>query len=106
VDRSTGASLSQWVKDLDKIAKKADKDSIIIFGHSLNAGEETGTNENVKKFQDYLEKLLAFAQQEIKKGVSKEEFVKNTSIPGVTEWTGQGIGRTLTAAYEELTSKI
>jgi cyclase len=105
VDRSAGANISQWIKDLDKITKKADKNSIIIFGHSLNPGEETGTIEDVKKFQDYLGKVLSFADQEIKKGVSKEEFVKNTSIPGVTEWTGQGIERPLTAAYEELTSK-
>lgn len=105
VDRSAGANISQWIKDLDKITKKANKDSIIIFGHSLNAGEETGTIEEVKKFQDYLGKVLSFAEQEVKKGVSKEEFVKNTSIPGVTEWTGQGIERPLTAAYEELTSK-
>lgn len=105
VDRGAGANISQWIKDLDKITKKADKDSIIIFGHSLNAGEETGTTEDVKKFQDYLGKLLSFTEQEIKKGVSKEEFIKNTSIPGVTEWTGQGIERPLTAAYDELTSK-
>jgi len=105
IDRGAGANISQWIKDLDKITKKADKDSIIIFGHSLNAGEETGTTEDVKKFQDYLGKLLSFTEQEIKKGVSKEEFIKNTSIPGVTEWTGQGIERPLTAAYDELTSK-
>lgn len=105
VDRTAGANISQWIKDLDKITKKANKDSIIIFGHSLNPGEETGTVEDVKKFQDYLGKVLSFAEQEIKKGVSKEEFVKNTSIPGVTEWTGQGIERPLTAAYEELTLK-
>jgi len=105
VDRSTGANISQWIKDLDKVVKKADNDSIIIFGHSLNPGEETGTIENVKKFQDYLGKLLLFTEQEIKKGVSKEVFVKNTSIPGVTEWGEQGIERPLTAAYDELTSK-
>lgn len=105
VDRTAGANMSQWIKDLDKIITKADKDSIIIFGHSLNAGEETGTIEDLKKFQDYLGRVLMFAEQQIKKGVSKEEFIKNTSIPGVTEWTGDGIQRPLTAAYEELTSK-
>jgi cyclase len=104
VDRSAGASIYNWIKDLDKISKKANKDTIIIFGHSLNPGEETGSVEDVKKFQDYLSKLMDFAQAEIKKGVSKEDFIKNTAIPGVTEWTGQGIGRPLTAAYEEITS--
>jgi len=104
VDRSAGANMASWIKDLDKVIKKADKNTIIIFGHSLNPGEETGNKEDVKKFQDYLGKVLAFAESEIKKGVSKEDFIKNTSIPGVTEWTGQGIDRPLTAAYEELTA--
>ena len=57
-------------------------------------------------FQDYLGKVLAFAEKEIKAGKSKEEFIKNTSIPGVTEWPGHGIQRPLTAAYEELTQNI
>lgn len=105
VDRSAGANIANWIKDLDGILKMAGKDTIIIFGHSLNPGEETGTIEDVKKFQDYLGKVLSFAEAEIKKGVSKEEFIKHTSIPGVTEWTGQGIDRPLTAAYEELTEK-
>jgi cyclase len=105
VDRSAGASMSNWIKVLDKVIKKADKDTIIIFGHSLNPGEETGNIENLKKFQDYLGNVLAFADQEIKKGVSKADFIKNTSIPGVTEWTGDGIDRPLTAAYEELSQK-
>jgi cyclase len=103
VDRTAGANIANWIKDLDGILKMAGKDTIIIFGHSLNPGEETGTIEDVKKFQDYLGKVLSYAEAEIKKGVSKEEFIKNTSIPGVIEWTGQGIDRPLTAAYEELT---
>lgn len=104
VDRSTGASMNNWIKVLDQIMKKADKKTSFIFGHSLNAGEETGTAEDLKKFQDYLGKVLSFAEGEMKKGVSKEDFIKNTTIPGVTEWSGQGIERPLTAAYDELTA--
>jgi glyoxylase-like metal-dependent hydrolase (beta-lactamase superfamily II) len=104
VDRSAGANIGHWIKDLDQIIKKADKNTLFVFGHSLNAGEETGTAEDLKKFQDYLGKVLAFAEQEVKKGVTKEEFIKNTSIPGVSEWTGDGIERPLTAAYEEVTA--
>jgi glyoxylase-like metal-dependent hydrolase (beta-lactamase superfamily II) len=105
VDRSAGANIASWVKDLDKVIRKANKESLIIFGHSLNAGEEVGTIEDLKKFQDYLSKLLAFAASSIKSGMSKEEFIKSTAIPGVTEWSGQGIERPLTAAYEELSAK-
>ena len=102
VDRTTGANMQNWIKVLDKVRKKANKDTIFIFGHSLTPGEETGGLERIEKFQDYLGKVLKFAESEIKKGVSKEEFIKNTAIPGVTEWSGQGIERPLTAAYEEL----
>ena len=105
VDRSSGASISSWITVLDKIIKKTNKNTLFIFGHSLNPGAETGTAEDLKMFQDYLSKVLAFTEQEIKAGKSKEEFIKNTSVPGVTEWQGDGITRPLTAAYEELTAK-
>ena len=101
VDRAGGANMENWIKVLDKIIKKADKETIIIFGHSLNPGEETGTIEDLKKFQDYLGRVLVFAEQEIKKGVSRETFIANKSIPGETLWGGQGIERPLSAAYDE-----
>ena len=103
VDRSTGANMRNWITVLEKIQKKGSKDTLYIFGHSLNPGEETGSVERLKRFQNYLDNVLKFAESEIKRGVSKEEFIKNTAIPGVTEWGGQGIERPLTAAYEELT---
>lgn len=102
VDRSAGASIRSWIGDLEQIAKEADKSTIIIFGHSLNPGEETGSVEDIRKFHDYLTKLMDFAASEIKKGTAKEDFIKNTAIPGATEWSGPGIERPLTAAYDEL----
>lgn len=105
IDRSAGANIENWMKVLDKIIATGDKHTRYIFGHSLNAGEETGTAEDLKKFQDYLGKVLAFAEKEFARGVSKEEFLKNTSIPGVTEWSGSGIERPLTASYEEVSEK-
>ena len=104
VDRSAGANMRNWITVLDKVQKQGNKDTVYIFGHSLNPGEETGSVENLKKFQDYLNKVLQFAEAEIKRGVTKEEFIKHTAIPGVSEWSGQGIERPLTAAFEELTS--
>ncbi len=51
--------------------------------------------------QDYLKNLLAFVSSQIKAGKTKDEILKATSIPGVTEWQGDGIDRGLEAAYEE-----
>ena len=105
VDRTAGASMSNWIKVIDKIIKEGNKNTIYIFGHSGQPGKESGTVEDVKLFQDYMSKTLVFAEKEIKAGKSKEEFIKNTSIPGVTEFPADGIQRPLTAAYEELTEK-
>ena len=101
----SGANMENWIKVLDQIVKKGDNDTLYIFGHSLNPGEETDNAEDLVKLQDYLDKVLTFAEAEYKKGVSKEEFIKNTSIPGVTEWSGGGIERPLTAAYEEVAAR-
>jgi hypothetical protein len=54
--------------------------------------------------QNYLEKLLVFVKNEIKSGKSKDDILKVVSIPGAEEFQGQGIQRSLTAAYEELTA--
>ena len=105
VDRTAGASMANWIKVLDRIMKEGNKNTIYIFGHSSQPGKESGTVEDVKLFQDYMSKTLVFAEKEIKAGKSKEEFIKNTSIPGVTEFPADGIQRPLTAAYEELTEK-
>jgi cyclase len=105
VDRSSGANMRNWIQVLDKVIKETQKDTLFIFGHSLQPGAETGSAEDLKMFQDYLNKVLQFTEKEIKSGKSKEEFLQNKSIPGVTEWQGDGIEHPLTAAYEELSSK-
>jgi hypothetical protein len=48
---------------------------------------------------------LGYVSQEIKAGKSKEEILKTTAIPNAPEWKGDGIIRSLTAAYDELSSK-
>jgi len=56
----------------------------------------------VKAFRNYLHSLLTFVSGEIKNGKSKEEILKATAIPDATEWQGDGIQRSLTAAFDEL----
>lgn len=102
VDRSAGANVQSWIAGLDKTLKTFDNQTLFVFGHAFDPEKITGTKEDVKAFQDYLEKLLVFVGREIKAGKSKEEVVKATAVPGVTEWQGDGIARSLQAAYEEL----
>lgn len=106
VDRSAGASITSWIDVLNKTLNKFDNKTKYIFGHAAEGYEVTGNADDLKKFGDYLEAVLKFAETEIRAGKSKEEFLKNTSIPGVSEWKGDGISRPLQAAYEEITSKM
>lgn len=102
VDRATGANINSWIKVLDKIHHTFDNETIFVFGHAFDPEKITGSKEDINAFKDYLEKLLVFVDAEIKAGKSKEEILKSTAVPGVTEWKGDGIVRSLQAAYEEL----
>jgi cyclase len=105
IDRSAGANIKSWIDVLDKAVNKFDSNTIFIYGHAATGYEVTGKTDDLKKFGDYLGKLLQFTEGEIKAGKTKEEILKATSIPGADEWKGDGIERPLTAAYEELTAK-
>ncbi|GAB4091268.1 MBL fold metallo-hydrolase [Flaviaesturariibacter terrae] len=104
VDRNYGASVQHWVEVLERIDKQFDKDTLFIFGHSAEGFEVTGSRADVIAFRDYLQRVLEFTQQEIRAGRSKEEFVKNTAVPGVDAWKGSP-DRMLAAVWDELTAK-
>jgi cyclase len=101
IDRSAGASIKNWIVVLDKIQAQFDNDTLFVFGHAFDPEKITGNKTDIKAMQDYLKNLLAFVNSQIKAGKTKDEIMKATSIPGVTEWQGDGIDRGLQAAYEE-----
>ena len=105
VDRTAGASIRNWISILEKAEKKFSKKTLFVFGHAHESANITGSKEDLKLMKDFFEKLLAFTETEVKAGKSKEDFLKSTAIPGVTEWKGDGIQRPLGAAYDELTVK-
>jgi len=105
IDRSAGANISNWRTVLDKTVNTFDDDTVFVFGHAADPQKITGTKDDLRAFRNYLERLLSFAEAEFKAGRTKEEFIKNTAIPGETDWKGDGIARALTAAYEEVSSK-
>jgi hypothetical protein len=81
-----------------------DSKTIFVFGHAFDPEKITGNKDDIRAFKDYLEKLMVFVGTEIKAGKSKEDILKATVVPGVTEWQGDGIVRSLQAAYEEITT--
>jgi len=103
VDRSAGASVLHWSVALEKAQKKFDNDTLFVFGHAFDPQKVTGSMDDLKAMQNFMEKLESYVAGSIKAGKSKDEILKATSIPGITDWQGDGIQRGITAAYEELT---
>lgn len=104
IDRSAGANIQNWVQVMQKAQKTFDKDTLFVFGHAADPEKITGSVNDLAAFEDYLKKLLDFVDGQIKAGKSKEEIVKAKEIPGIS-WKNSGAERSITAAYEELTSK-
>lgn len=102
IDASAGASVTSWVKVLDKTLKTFDKNTLFVFGHAFDPEKVTGSLEEVRLFKDYLEKLLVYVGKEIKAGKTKEEIMLTKAIPGVTYMQGSGIERSLAPTYDEL----
>lgn len=103
IDRSAGASIKNWIQVIEKTRSTFDKDTLFIFGHAGDPEKVTGNLDDLAAFEDYLQKLLDFVGAEIKAGKTKEEIIKNKEIPGLS-WKANGADRSLTAAYDELTS--
>jgi glyoxylase-like metal-dependent hydrolase (beta-lactamase superfamily II) len=105
VDRSSGASIRNWIKVLDMTMITFPKSTTYVFGHAAEGYPVLGSKDDLLAFKNYLDALLMHVSKEIALGKSKEEIVKATGIPDAPEWKGDGITRPLTAAFEELTSK-
>ena len=102
IDTANGANIQSWIGVLDQISNKFDNDTLFIFGHSREPEKITGNKADVAAFKNYLQSLMSFVGAEIKAGKTKEDILKATAIPGAPEWQGDGIARSLNAAYAEL----
>jgi len=103
VDNSAGASAKHWAVALEKAQKQFNKDTLFVFGHAFDPEKVIGNMDDVKAMQNFMERLHDYVAGSIKAGKTKDEILQAKSIPGVTDWQGDGIERGITAAYEELT---
>jgi cyclase len=103
IDKSAGASISNWITVLDKTAAHADKETIFICGHCSEGYDIVINKSDIAAFQNYLAKLIDLGQKSIASGKTKEQVVaENKVIPGAEEWKGDGITRSIDAIYIEL----
>src|SRR5690606_18820534 len=102
IDKSAGANIQSWITILDQVVKLYDRDTPFIFGHSLDPEKVTGRQADLQAYQNYLERLLDFVAKGIKAGKTEADLLKMTYIPGADEWKGEGIERSIQAAWAEL----
>ncbi|MFD1314766.1 MBL fold metallo-hydrolase [Namhaeicola litoreus] len=105
IDKSAGANIKSWIQVLENAQKIYDNDTMFIFGHSDNGFDVIGKKSDINAFQNYLSRLLDTVDVAIKSGKSEEEVMKITEIIGAEEWKGDGISRSLSAAYTELSKE-
>lgn len=105
IDQTAGASIKNWIVVLDKAMKTFDNKTTFVYGHASPGFEVYGKKDDLRAMKNYFEKLISFTESSLKSGMTKEQFLTTTSIPGVTDWVGDGIQRSLTAAYNEFSPK-
>jgi cyclase len=108
VDRPGGASIKNWMSILERAAKKH-KDATFIFGHAKAGLTVTGPAQDLLHLRDYFTAALEHVQKGITGGQSQEQITGIEALPKFDDYASSGqiltLKGTLTAAYEELTSK-
>ena len=109
VDRPSGASIRNWMRTLDTVAKEMDAATIYIAGHARPGLPVTTGRKELLRLRDYFEAVLNATQQAISKGQSKDEFTKLSALPGFDTHQSSGTILTLAgvlgAAYDELSPR-
>jgi glyoxylase-like metal-dependent hydrolase (beta-lactamase superfamily II) len=108
VDRPGGASIKNWSSILERVARKH-RDATFIFGHAKPGLAVTGSAQALLQLRDYFTAVLDHVQKGVRAGQSQDQIVGIESLPKFEDYASNGtvltLKGTLTAAYEELTSK-
>lgn len=102
IDKSAGANIKNWIKVLDDTMKTYPKETVYVCGHAGEGHDVVGKSDMLVAFKNYLINSLKFVDGQIRVGKSLDEILMATEIPGSPEWKGEGINRTINAAYQEL----
>ena len=109
VDRAHGASIQNWMKALDTIAKEMPGNTIYIAGHAKDGGPVTTDKAALAEFRNYFDAVLTLTRKGIAEGQSKEAIAAAASLPGFESYQSSPPALTLagvlTVAYDELTAK-
>ena len=105
VDRPAGASIQNWLKTLETVAREMPRDAIYIAGHAKQGLAPTGTVKDVTDFRNYFDAVLTTVRKGIAAGRSKDQIAAST-LPQFASYQTAGSALSLPAvlgvAYDEL----
>jgi glyoxylase-like metal-dependent hydrolase (beta-lactamase superfamily II) len=108
VDAPAGASVVNWIKILEEMARRHDNDTAFVFGHGKD-GAVLGKKADVTYFRDYLSAALDHARQGIKAGSSREETAKIQALKGFEDVAQVNprlsLAGVIEAAFDELSRR-
>ncbi|HWK11562.1 MAG TPA: MBL fold metallo-hydrolase [Vicinamibacterales bacterium] len=108
VDRPAGASIQNWMKTLETIARTMPRDAIYIAGHAKDGTPATARVDALTDFRDYFDAVLSTVRKGIAQGLSKDAIAA-TALPRFVVYQSNAPALTLAgvlgAAYDELTAQ-
>lgn len=107
VDRPAGASIQNWAKTIETVAKEMPADTLYIAGHSKNAMPVVVGKKELLSQRDYFDAVLSHVGRGLSQNKSKEEIASLETLTGFEGYQSSPPRLTLAfvleAAYEELT---
>jgi glyoxylase-like metal-dependent hydrolase (beta-lactamase superfamily II) len=108
VDRPAGASIQNWLRTIERVAKELPADTIYIAGHAREGLPVTVGRADLLRQRDYFDAVLSHVRKAIAAGRSKEETTKLEALPGFEGYQAAPPRLTLAGvlgvAYDELTA--
>lgn len=106
VDRPAGASIQNWLKVVERVAKEMPADAIFVAGHAKDGMAPTTDRAYLLRQRDYFDAVLTAARKGIAARQSKEQVKATSSLSGFESFQsspGLSLGDVLGVAYDELT---
>lgn len=109
IDKSSGASVKNWIEILTKVVSDHDTDTIYIFGHGQPDLGMTGGMTALLHMRSYLQALTDHVSDGIEKGLAREEIVGIATLQGFEDRISFGprlsLGANLEVTFDEISDQ-
>jgi hypothetical protein len=104
IDRPAGASIKNWIVQLESIHKAYSNDTVFISGHNNTLLTPLAKRDDLLNFRDYLTALLNFVGGLIKDGLTRDQVLARRDVIRGFEDYGPLVASPLPAAFDELSA--